>query len=327
MDLFKENMLKAMKNRYLIVAFLCALGMGLTMEGQAQRQLHLTQYNMHQPFLNPASISSYNDISGALLYKHQWVGFDGAPTFQGLDFNMPIGETPSSVGLTAFNDEIGINQRTNIGLNYAYQFQVTDESYLSFGLTGSLLMMQSDHTKLDLQDEQDPNFAEDSPNLFTADFRFGTYYFQENFYLGFATPNLLKNRMEADNGGDYSTGTEFDPAAIHYYLHGGYQFELSEDWKLQPSAMLKFISGSPLQADINAQVLYQDTYGLGVGYRSSEIVNAFFNVRFARNFRLGYAYDFNFSEISTSSSGSHEVMLIYERSLQTEDVKVNLPRF
>ncbi len=309
-----------------LIFFLLLVGVGLSFEGRAQRELHLTQYNLHQPYLNPASISSYNDISAALLYKKQWMGFDGAPTFQGLDFNMPIGETQSSIGLTAFNDQIGINRVTDIGINYAYQFQVGDASYLSFGLTGNLVMMQSNYSKLDVQDEQDPRFKEDSRNLMAPDFRFGAYYFQDNFYLGFATPTMLKNRIHGELG-NYSTSTEFDPSTIHYYLHSGVEFELADKWKLQPSTMLKYVSGAPLQVDLNAQVLYDDRYGLGIGYRSKKIMNAFFNIRFARSFRVGYAYDFNLSEIRTSSSGSHEIMLIFERKVEKKDVKVNIPRF
>ena len=315
-----------MANR-IYLAILLFVGVGFCFEAKGQRELHLTQYNMHQPFLNPASISSYSDISAALLYKKQWVGFDGSPTFQGVDFNMPIGETRSSVGLTAFNDAIGINRFTDIGINYAYQFQVGDGSYLSLGLTGNLVMMQSDFTELKLQDQQDPGFKEDSPNLMVPNFRFGGYYYQDRFYVGFATPNLLKNRVTGGVQEGYNTSTEFDPAGIHYFLHGGYEFELSDQWKLQPSTMLKFVSGAPLQADINAQALYQNKYGFGLGYRNSRIINAFVNVRFLDHFRVGYAYDFNFSEIQTSSSGSHEVMLIYERNLKKKDVKVNIPRF
>jgi type IX secretion system PorP/SprF family membrane protein len=314
-----------MRTRSILTIFLL-LGLAVCFEAKGQRELHLTQYNMHQPYLNPASISSYTDISAALLYKKQWVGFDGSPTFQGVDFNMPIGETKSSIGLTAFNDQIGINRVSDIGINYAYKFQVAQGSYLSFGLTGNLIMMQSNYSKLKLEDQQDPRFKEDSPNLMAPDFRFGSYYFQDRFYVGIATPNLLKNRITGEQG-DLSTSTEFDPQAIHYYLHSGYEFELSEEWKLQPSTMLKFVSGAPLQADLNAQVLYQDRYGLGLGYRNAQIVNAFFNIRFAENFRVGYAYDYNFSELQTSSSGSHEIILTYERDVTKKDVKVNIPRF
>ncbi|MFB6257765.1 MAG: type IX secretion system membrane protein PorP/SprF [Flavobacteriales bacterium] len=300
--------------------------MGVCYKVKAQRELHLTQYNMHQPYLNPASISSYQDISAALLYKKQWVGFKGAPTFQGVDFNMPIGDTKSSIGLTAFNDGRGIGRTTDIGINYAYKLQVSDGSYLSFGLTGSLVMMKDNYNKLELYDQQDPRFAGSGPNMMSPDFRFGSYYFQDRFYIGFATPNILKNRITGEEG-NYSTSTEFDPSAIHYFLHSGYEFKLAEEWKLQPSTMFKFVSGSPVQVDLNAQVLYKDRYGIGLGYRNSKILNAFFNIRFARNFRLGYAYDYNFSALKTSSSGSHEVMVTYVRDLKMEDVKMNVPRF
>lgn len=297
------------------------------LESEAQRQLHLTQYNLHQPYLNPASISSYSDMSASLLYKKQWVGFDGSPTFQGIDFNMPIGESPSSIGLTAFNDALGITRTTDIGLNYAYRLKVRDEGHLSFGLSGKLLLRQSDHTELRLQDEQDPSFAEDSPNAALPDFRFGAYYFQEKYYVGLAMPNLLNGQWIQENGG-LTSATEFDPSAIHYYLHGGYEFELDPDWKFQPSTMFKFIGGAPLQMDLSAQFLYEDLYGIGFGYRSKEIMNVFFNLRFMDQFRVGYAYDFNLSDISVDGEGSHEVMLIYERRSKDKDrLKGGSPRF
>ena len=63
-----------MKKTLLTIAFIIS-----TVVGFSQNQYHISQNMMYQPFINPSVIGSYSNLNGALFYKNQWTGFEGAP--------------------------------------------------------------------------------------------------------------------------------------------------------------------------------------------------------------------------------------------------------
>lgn len=301
------------------------LSLFLALPGLAQQQQHLTQYMLHQPFTNPAAIASYDNISAALMYKKQWVGFDGAPTFQGFNVSMPVGGRNSTVALSAFNDKLGVTRRTEVGGSYAYHFGVTEASKLSFGLTSSLRMLQSNYNDLALQDKDDPLYNSNTPTVLLPQFSFGSYYFREDFYAGLSIPDLLKSDVRWND--EYTGNTQFSPGQSHYYVHAGYSYQAMDSLELQPSIFTKVVQGAPVQMDFNAQALYRDKYGLGFSYRSKEILSILANYRITPELRLGYAFDMNLTDLRNHAAGSHEVMLIFDSIQKKRQAKINVPRF
>jgi hypothetical protein len=76
--------------------------------------------------------------------------------------------------------------------------------------------------------------------------------------------------------------------------------------------LLKKVVGAPYQIDINANVLYQDLYSLGLSYRSGNALMVTAEVKLNKNFRLGYATDFTINKLRGQTGASHELMLRYE---------------
>jgi type IX secretion system PorP/SprF family membrane protein len=318
-----------MKRLRILVLALVALS-GLNLESQAQDQVHLSQYMLHQPFLNPASMASYQYINGALLYRKQWVGFEGAPSVQGVNFNMPFKGRKSFLGVTVLNDQIGVNRFTDVSATYAYRIGITEKTSLSFGLSATLAMLQSDLSEVattqdHLNGTVDPVYSSDTKTFMAPDLDFGVYYFGSRFYVGLALPSLLDNKIVFDS--DYKNDIGFDFSTLHYNISGGYKFKLSDRFDLNTSALIKLVSGSPMQFDVNAQLSYNNLFGIGASYRSQQIIVAMANVKITKFFKLGYAYDYNFSELSDVSTGSHEIILIFELVRKTQPVKIDAPRF
>ena len=46
---------------------------------------------------------------------------------------------------------------------------------------------------------------------------------------------------------------------LHYFLIGGYVFDLDENTKLKPAFLVKGVSGAPLIADLSVSVLFNNT--------------------------------------------------------------------
>ena len=156
-------------------------------------------------------------------------------------------------------------------------------------------------------------------------FKFGAYYFKDKFYIGITSPNLLKNRITF--GTELESSTEFDVSNMHFYLHSGYQFELNDELDLMTSVLLKNVSGAPLQVGLNAQVVYQEKIGVGLAYRTSKEISVLANYQLIPELKLGYAYDFNLGQIGRYSSGTHEIMLIYNLVADRKFPIIAVPRF
>ncbi|MDG2330620.1 MAG: type IX secretion system membrane protein PorP/SprF [Flavobacteriales bacterium] len=294
--------------------------------GIAQNQYHMSQFMLHQPFINPAAQASYQTLNGALFYKTQWTGFIGAPKIAGFNINKALGQTKNnSLGFTLVNDQIGVNNTNDLSLNYAYRIKTGAASYLSLGLGASVMLMQSNLGEVHTITSDDPVFSGNTQTFVMPNFKFGAYFFKDKFYVGFTSPNLLKNRITF--GTELEGSTEFDFANVHFYLHSGYQFELKEDLDLMTSVIFKNVSGAPLQVGFNAQLVFNKKFGIGGSYRTSNEATVLANYQLIPELRLGYAYDYNFDQIGDYSSGTHEIMLIYNLVNQSQIPIIEVPRF
>lgn len=291
----------------------------------AQRNFHISQYMLHQPLFNPASISSYDGVKGALIHRNQWVGFDGAPTVTGLNFTMPIMSTNHHVGATILHDAIGVNSDINIAGQYAYKFRVDKESYLSLGLSAMLRMIRSDFAKVSVNDLGDDIFSGASPTFMTPNFSIGAYYFRDRFYAGFSMPTMLANTITFDQ--NYGIKTSFKFSELHYNLHAGYGYPINKDLNLNFSTLIKAVSGAPLQADLNIQAVFNKRLGVGLSYRTSKDIVGLLSIQIIKQLRLAYAYDYNMSQIAQFSSGSHEIMLLFDFYEPKIKAGVDIPRF
>ena len=140
---------------------------------QAQNQFHLGQYAIHQPFINPASIGSFNEINMALVYKNQWVGFEGAPQLGGFNYNMPLGKQQKNyIGLTGIMDKVGINSSTEISGSYAYKIKTGDNSRLIFGMSASLNLVKANLSEISTIDANDPLYSGNSPTFALPNFKY-----------------------------------------------------------------------------------------------------------------------------------------------------------
>ncbi len=305
--------------------FLTILVLGTSIMIYGQNQFHLSQYMVHHPLINPASVGAFENLNGALFYRSQWVGFDGAPQVAGFNINSPIGNGNSNIGLTLSNDRIGVNNMTDISGNYAYTIKTSLKSKLSFGLSGTLRMNQSNYSEVETNGIVDPSFQANSPTIIMPNFKFGAYYNTRKFYVGLAIPNLLHNDIV--NNGGFKGETSFDVSQMHFFLHSGYKFELNERFNLNVSTLIKQVSGAPIQSDLNMIVEFQRKYGVGFSYRTGGEIAALAQFSINQMFRLGYSYDYTLNNLGNYSSGSHEIMFIFNVQGTKAEPVIEAPRF
>jgi type IX secretion system PorP/SprF family membrane protein len=135
----------------------------------------------------------------------------------------------------------------------------------------------------------------------------GILFHSERWYLGLSIPKLLSNDL---NNSEYSALEE-----VHYYGIGGYVFELSENLKLKPSFMFKYTKGAALSTDLTANLLFDEKFWLGGSYRvngEQRAIGALVDFQVSEQFRIGYTYEIPTGEIRPYTTGSHEILLMYE---------------
>ena len=252
-----------MKTNSIILLLLLAM-----VPGFAQQDSQYTHYMYNTITINPAYAGSRGVTSIFGLHRTQWVGLDGAPTTNAFSIHSPIQNSRLGIGLSFVNDKIGAGDQSNIGADLSYSIPTSEKYDLSFGIKVSADLLNVDYTKLNRYDPSNPLFQNNIDNEFAPNVGAGVYYHSDQLYLGFSVPNFLNVRHFDDN----ASAAVKD--RLHYYLMGGYVFDLSPSVKLKPSVLTKIVSGAPLQVDLSANVLLQDKVSLGLAYRWSAAATA-----------------------------------------------------
>ena len=290
-------------NRKQIVILVLLMLMGYAV--QAQQDPQYTQYMYNQAVLNPAYAGSKESLSLVALYRNQWTGFDGAPktiTFSG---HSPVGERVG-LGLSLISDQHGPIKENNIYADFSYTIPLGNDLKLAFGAKGGVTIhdrnLQSDVVTVD---PGDPLFSENISSA-TPNVGLGGFLYSDKYYLGLSMPNIL-NSVHLDKD-----GAQYGSEVQHYFITGGYVFQISPNTKLKPSFMVKSSFEAPTSFDLNTNFLFYDRFELGASYRYQESFSGLVGFAFTPNFRLGYAYDHIINDISEASRSSHEVFLQFD---------------
>jgi len=216
-------------------------------------------------------------------------------------------------------DEIGPTKETFVAADFSYTINMSEKTNLSFGLKGGGTLLNVDFSDLNFN-PSDPN-ATNIINRISPTLGAGLYLHSEDkWYVGLSSPNLLKTN-HYDDGNTVSNVTN----EAHFYLMAGYVFDLNENLKLKPSALLKTAIGAPTALDLSVNFLINQKFTLGASYRLNTAVSTLVGFQISESLMFGYAYDYDTTELGNYNSGSHEVFLRIELPTRLRGV-VN-PRF
>lgn len=315
----KNNARKTLLVILMIVGFSCV--------GIAQQEAQYTQYMFNRLVYNPGYAGSSGSIALSAMYRNQWIGLTldapttdvksgSAPVNYFFSFDMPVKFLHGGLGLSAYVDQIGYRQNTNLCLDYAFRM-FWGAGNLSAGIEAGLLNTTLDGSQLRGSDDLpgqigasgssagDPLLTgkEESDMLF--DVSVGLYYQVPGvYYVGLSAKNLLAAKSATLN---YQNARTF-------YLMGGYDYALPLDpsFKLKPSAMLKTANFSDFQGEVSCLLEYQSAVWGGLTYRVQDAVCFLAGIQW-KKLRIGAAYDLTTSKLGgfkyTRSMGSLELYL------------------
>jgi type IX secretion system PorP/SprF family membrane protein len=278
----------------------------------AQQDPQFTHYMYNMSVINPAYATENTDvISLGGLYRAQWVGAVGGPTTGTFFAHKPLSKRVE-IGLSIVHDEIGdvVNENT-IFVDFAYVIPISEKTKISFGVKGGVSLFDTNFNGFQYTDPlPDPAFQNNISKVF-PNFGAGTYLFGENYYVGLSTPNLLTTTHLERQSGIVTTGEE----SIHYFLTGGYVFNLNDNLKMKPAFMAKAVSGAPMSFDFTTNFLINNFFEIGAGYRMDDSVSGLVNFYVTPTLRIGYSYDYTLSNLGNFNTGSHEVFLLFDLDL------------
>lgn len=271
----------------------------------AQQDPQYTHYMYNTLSINPAYAGQRETLSVVGLHRSQWVGINGAPQTQTLSIHSPLRNERIGLGLNIVSDALGPARETFVDANFSYTIPLNaNDLKLSFGVKGGLHMLDTDWSKGRYR-LTDPNF-ENNLNLTSPMIGAGLYMHTRKWYFGAAVPNFL----ETDHYDDFqeSVATE----RMHFYVIGGYVFNISETTELKPAFLLKGVSGAPIIADVSANFWFQKNFTLGLAWRWDDSVSALAGLQVTPGMFVGYSYDMTTTGLSNYNSGTHEITLRFE---------------
>ncbi len=273
----------------------------------AQQDPHYTQYMYNMNIINPAYAGSKENLSFGLLYRKQWIEIEDAPTTFSLSGSAPVGKNVG-LGLSIISDKIGPVEENNVYGDFSYTLNLGGEHRLALGLKAGVTFQKIGLRSIiqpTLPDPNDGAFSEDTNNT-KLNIGTGLFYYTNKYYFALSIPNMLKSAHLDYNGIKY--GTEIQ----HYFLTGGYVFDLNPNLKFKPFAMVKSAFNAPTSLDISTNFLYLEKFEMGATFRLQDSFGAMVNYAISPSLRIGYAYDHIVSDLKVSTPSSHEIILLFD---------------
>ena len=302
--------------------FIAALLLTQVQLAHAQLEPQFTQYMFNEMFINPAYAGSREAISLTAAYRNQWVGIDGAPVIETFSAHAPLRNKKVGLGISVLNETIGVTHDLGVYANYAYRVPMINGSF-ALGLQAGVINHQEQLLDVKTQEDGDNSFIANTPQLTLPNVGFGTYFSKKHYYVGFSIPRLLQNQVDITSSKMVTNQVHI--SYWHYYLMGGYVYDVTDGVKLKPTFMIKAVSGAPLEADIGLHALFNNVFWFGASYRTKDSWAAITQIQVTKQLRVGYSYDYSTTGLQKYNSGTHEITLGFDFTFNKN--KIITPRY
>lgn len=310
----------------------------LVKTASAQTEPQFTQYMYNKYLFNPAYAGSADGVDLSALYRNQYVGLTTRPiATEGFNVNMPIAAASSGIGITAINDNIGLQRSTYVSLDYDYRKKFK-WGKMGIGIGAGIIQTSLNGAELQAPEgvytsgnvnHNDPNLPNTMQSGIAPDLSFGVY-FNNNRYFASAAINHIALASA-------KIGTPAGSVALNYArnlsIMGGYDIQIGKRLSLMPSAIVK-TDFKQVQVDISGTFTIIDNILAGISFRgynknTIDALSLIFGFRY-KGLQFVYSYDANLSYLTNFNSGSHELSVNYLIGLKKKENRGYLyhnPRF
>ncbi len=282
-----------------------------------------SQFYANPLYLAPSFAGATEEYRVALNYRNQWPAIPGVFHTYSISFDKALVNYNSGLGIQATYDVAGSGDlsTTNIGLLYSYDFNINKEWHIRPGVNFKFRYLGLNIYKLVFASQMTGSgnvpsvYPPPFDNVADIDFATSALVYNDRFWGGFTLDHLLtpKQSFYGDNA--------LLPVKVNVF--GGVQVmrktRLKQTFHEVLSIALNFQKQAKFyQTDIGLYY-YRDPLIFGLWYRgipfvttqAGDAVIGLVGIK-TKQLHLGYSYDFTISNLITSTSGSHEISLVYE---------------
>jgi type IX secretion system PorP/SprF family membrane protein len=268
----------------------------LSKKNFAQQDPIYAQYLNNPLTINPAYAGINNQFSARLQYRTQWAGIEANPVTANLSGNISILQNKMGAGLMVMQDKLGDIKNIEVAIPVSYKINFND-TYLSFGMQAGFVNQNNNPDGLTIRDPDDPAFAPFSETKMNLGA--GLMLNNIKYRVGFSVPRLLPTAIDAG-------GQSIELYKQHYYLFSSYNFRVNDQWQFKPSALVRGTQGAPFSTDLNATMIYKESYSGGLFTRNFKTYGVLLQVLF-QSYHFGYVFELPGSSDSSLNFTSHEL--------------------
>lgn len=289
--------------------------------GKSQSFPVFSQYIANGLIINPAYTGSREVLSISALARNQWIGFEGSPVFQTFSAHAPLKNAHIGLGFLLFNEKSGPVRNTQAYFNYAYRIN-TNKGKIALGLKVGINYYSFNWSDVYINDKSDAAFNTDNSSFLLPNFGLGAYYYSRKMFAGLSIPYILSYKRDSSSG-KYAINHDFNN--YNGFLTAGYLLDISKNFKIKPSALLRFNPVLQQQVDLNINfILLNDKVWLGTAYRMNDAISSSLELQVSPQLRFGYAFDYSGLQTNYFNYTSHEIFIRYEFSYK---IKAFNPRY
>ncbi|MCB0760082.1 MAG: type IX secretion system membrane protein PorP/SprF [Flavobacteriales bacterium] len=271
----------------------------------AQQLPQFSQYSNNLYVINPAyaGTESYFDVKAANRY--QWAGITDAPRTFTLSLSAPFRNPHMAMGGYLFVDNVGPTRRTGAQVSYGWHMNLSEGLKLGLAASVGLTQFTIDGSRITMAEDGDPALLGQLSSKLVVDAKFGAMVYHEKFYAGITLPQLIQNRVDLYESQEPGLSRLED----HYMLLAGYKYQLNDDFMLEPSVLVKYVTPAPIKIDVTLRAHFRKMVWAGVSWRNNDAFVAMLGYEWRQSLSIGYSYDFTTSHLKNYSDGTHEIVL------------------
>jgi len=269
----------------------------------AQQDPQYTQYMYNIGSFNPAYVGTVESAEISGLYRAQWIDIPGAPRNLRFGANVPLSNEKMGLGFNVINDALGPSTQTYIDVAYSYELNMSEDSWVSFGIDAGGSLLNLDYSKGTFQNPGEPLIGAEDFSQFYPVVGAGVFLYGSEWYAGLSVPNFLTLGVYNE---ELESVVDND---LQYNLIGGYVFDIADRTKFKPALLLNYLPGAPVNVNLSANFLFMDAFTVGANYRFGNAVSGVVGFQMSSAVFFGYSYDYNTNGLGEFNSGSHEAIL------------------
>jgi type IX secretion system PorP/SprF family membrane protein len=282
-----------------------------------------SQFYANPLYLSPSFAGATPEYRIGLNYRNQWPAVPGVFHTYSVSFDKAMPNFNSGIGVLATYDVAGSGNlsTTNIGVLYSYDFNINREWHIRPGVNFKFYYLGLDINKLIFNSQITGSGTTPSvtpppfDNVADVDFASSVLAYNESAWMGITVDHLLAPKTSL-YGND-----EKIPVKVNIY--GGIQVLKSTRLRQKQKEVLSIAmnfqrQGKYYQSDLGLYY-FKEPLIFGLWYRGIPLITSqagdaiigLVGIKTGQ-LHLGYSYDFTISNLISSTSGAHEISLIFE---------------